>query len=271
MTLPADDVVFDMPEPTKLMVAGDWHGSYRWVELVFERARAQGCDTILQLGDFGYWPAWEEHTQTQTGISPFLARVHELAERIGIPVYWLDGNHENHGALTPGQGDRWVRHLPRGHRWQWWGKTWMAVGGGVSVDKEARTPGYDWFPEETLTPEQFEHCLREGPVDIIVSHDCPAGVLIPGVHALQKQGKIETGELRTDCWFPLAQLYESEAHRGLLRDIVDRTGARLVLHGHYHVFHHSPLEPTLTVIGLDRDNTLFNRATLAMSKEVVNL
>jgi hypothetical protein len=254
-----DEVEFDMPEPSRLMLAGDWHGGRHQAERAIEAAAKDGVDAIIHLGDFGYWPAWEEHTSSQTGPCAFSARVRGWAEEAGIPLYWLDGNHENHDALHPGQGNQWLRHLPRGHRWQWWGKTWMAIGGGVSVDKKFRTQGDDWFPEETLTPEQWEHCMREGDVSIVVSHDCPSGVLIPGVHALQKQGKTPEGDILPAPWFPIEQLHESEAHRGLLGDIADEKDPAYWFHGHYHTRYNGTRKnpkwvqggPVTSVHGLD--------------------
>lgn len=247
---------FEMPEPSRLMIAGDWHSNRHHAKRAIEYAASVKAKAILQLGDWGYWPGWD-HTQTQIGHCRFTQEVRQHCKDAGIPLYWLDGNHENHEALAPGQGDEWVRHLPRGHRWSWWGKTWMAIGGGVSVDKKWRTPGQDWFPEETLTPQQWEHCMRAGEVDVIVSHDCPSGVLIPGVHALQKQGKGADGTILTDPWFPIEQLHESEAHRGLLGDIQQEKNPKHWFHGHYHNRYNGQVGTTL-VVGLGHDGDLMH-------------
>lgn len=246
---------FDMPEPSRLMLAGDWHGNEYWAKQIIRKAHANKCKAILQLGDFGYWPTYSDSDSTS-----FLDGLNE--ELKGLPLYWLDGNHEHHDLLTPGMKVGSIQHLPRGHRWQWWGKTWMAIGGGVSVDKKFRTAGQDWFPEETLTPVQFEHCMREGDVDVIVSHDAPSGVLIPGVHALQKQGKEQDGTILTKPWFPVEQLYESEAHRGLLKIIGEEKLPAYWFHGHYHSRYNGPWKsekwieggPATLIVGLADDN-----------------
>ncbi len=170
---------------------------------------------------------------------------------------YLTGN--CHDALYPGQGDRWLRHLPRGHRWQWWGKTWMSVGGGVSVDKDSRTPGFDWFYQETLNWEQLEYCMREGKVDVIVSHDCPCGVAIPGI-----QTKDTTGPFLPEL---IAQSHE---HRKLLAGIMEQTQPDYLFHGHYHRRYTDDVDHNghiTRVIGLDRDGTNLNLNTMIITEK----
>lgn len=259
---------FDMPEPTRLLIAGDWHGGQHWAVRAIKHAKKAGCDAILQVGDFGYWPAYDEFTLSQTGGCHFSSVVREAAQKTGIPVYWLDGNHENHHALVPGQGDQWLRHLPRGHRWQWWGKTWMAIGGGVSVDRYVRTPGYDWFPEETLTPQQLDYCLRPGEVDIVVAHDAPIEAKIPGIHAEEKNGE------RVN-FFPPELIAASQEHRGLMSEIAKDKMPAYWFHGHYHSRYNDIWVdpkwtvggPGMQVVGLDMNGTHLNLNTVILTQK----
>jgi predicted phosphodiesterase len=224
-----EDIEFDMPEPKKLALAGDWHGNFGWAELAMNYAVEQGCDVLLQVGDFGYWPSYEESTGSQTGGSHFLFKVTEKAKELGLMIYWIDGNHENHEHLHPG------------------------------IDKQWRTAGHDWFPQETLVQDQIHYASREGGVDIIVSHDCPAGVVIPGIQAENEKG-----------FWPSEQIAESEAHRRLLRQIVDATGAKLIVHGHYHRRYNTISEDhKLSIIGLDCDATGFKENMLLMTPQAV--
>jgi hypothetical protein len=250
---------FDMPEPKRLMIAGDWHGDRGWAESAIRLAKEADCDAILHLGDWGYWPAYDEITQSQTGGCYFTTKIKEFTKRQRIPIYWLDGNHENHEALHPGQGDQWLRHLPRGHRWNWWGKTWMSVGGGVSVDKSVRTPGYDWFPGEVLSPVQLEYCLREGDVDVVVAHDCPTGVEIPGVHG---QGKTKN----VGGFFPPEAIAESEDNRALMGIIADEKKPAWWFHGHYHSRYNGEREQT-KVFGLDKNRSHLNLNTVILTEK----
>jgi hypothetical protein len=242
-----------MPDPKKLMLAGDWHRNIGWAVKVVDYAAEQGCDTILQLGDFGYWtdtPQTAHYLRSLTG----------ALTRTGITLYWLDGNHEDfsrRAEWAPPGNDTLnpITYLPRGYRWKWWGKTWMAVGGGVSMDRLWRVPNESWWAEETLTDEQVDYCCRAGSVDVIVAHDCPRGVPIPGI-----------GPNTKGIAWPQIVLIEAEHHRGLLRRIWDTTGASELYHGHYHVRHETYFGGG-KVIGLDRDYTSLNDSTLIMSAE----
>lgn len=233
------------PDPVKLMLVGDSHHNHHWLGKVIDVAQQRRVDTIFQLGDFGFWPV-------RVGRRSYLDKVNAHLEGTGIRFLWLDGNHEHHSLLVPGFKDRNIQHVPRGYRWQWWGKTWMAVGGAVSPDKNRRTAGHDWFPDEHLSLPQVLHCARPGHVDVILSHDCPDRVKIPQLKSYQ---------------FPKNIIDESEAHRGSLGYIVDETGAQWLWHGHYHK-HYCAIRQgdnhETFVMGLAKDYCSINTATFTM-------
>lgn len=251
------DIEFDMPEPERLLMAGDWHHNSMWGERVYRHALRGDCKALLQLGDWGYWPDWDPVRSTQDGPCRYTQKMRKVASQHHMPSYWLDGNHENHDALTPGQGDEWLRHLPRGHRWNWWGLTWMSVGGGVSVDADRRSPNIDWFPTEVLSPEEYEYCMRDGQVDVIVAHDAPDKFNIPGVHG-QGKTKNEHG------WFAADLIARSEENRALMGTICDEKNPKFWFHGHYHERHNS-LRGDTQVIGLDMDGNHMNLNTLILT------
>lgn len=223
--------MIDMPEPTKLALVGDSHGDLYFMERVIEEAYEAGVDTLFQLGDFGYWPPAHiidrKHPKDH-----FLDGLDLWLTLSDMRLYWIDGNHEAHNRLEPGMSTVRTQHIPRGHRWRWWGKDWMGVGGGVSVDKKRRTEGYDWFPEEELTSGQLTDCLRDGNVDIVLAHDAPPGV--PGLKP----------------WlFPAESIAESDGHQRVMATICDMKMPELWIHGHYHVAYTSERMAT-TVRGL---------------------
>ncbi len=153
---------------TQLHLLGDIHGS--WGALQSALDAAGPGSTVIQLGDFGYNPRGHF-----TG-APWPA---EVEVQPGQTVYFLPGNHEDHGDLprvevaevAPG-----IFSLPRGHTLLVNGLSILAVGGGESMDWHRRGIALDWFPEERVTRVEVESIVRrcaDSGVDLIVSHDAP--------------------------------------------------------------------------------------------------
>lgn len=206
------------PYINKILVTGDVHGNTgAWKFNIFPAAKKAGVDLILQVGDFGFWSETEK----------YIVKLSRYATNWEIPVYWLDGNHENYDALerigafdadTEVEVAPNVFYLPRGFRWTWWDKTFMSLGGAYSVDKAFRVPGKSWWPQEDLTLKQAYRAIQGGPVDVLFTHEAPAGIDVPGVHAAHK---IDIpGTFRT---------------REYLAKVVRETAPELLFHGHHHV------------------------------------
>lgn len=234
------------PDPTRLMLLGDTHHDLDFIVRAIEYAAKHEADTIVQLGDFGYWP---------NRYPEYLDEVNDELHGTGIRLLWIDGNHDHHDLLEPGMRYGQIQHLPRGHRWSWWGSTFMAIGGGATLNRRAYTPGWDWFPQETLTSEQANHCARDGEVNVILSHDCPNWV-----PSLERQ-------LRPDA-FPADEVAESERHRKLIGRICDIAQPKLIAHGHYHRRHEGYREDTdMYVIGLCGNEELIERSTVFLTED----
>jgi len=169
--------------PRRVVVAGDWHGNRYWAVNVIRRVpqllSGEQPRLILNLGDFGIWPDLEGRR--------YLAALSTALAEVGAELWFVDGNHEDFPQLAGLAGDTTqdgrvrvrpgIYHLPRGHRWQWHGRSWLACGGGVSIDKALRTEGRDWWPEEEITDDQEAAIIAGGPADVLMSHDCPSGVV----------------------------------------------------------------------------------------------
>ncbi len=135
--------------PRRVLAAGDWHGNREWALSVIKRVpqllRDEQPRLVLHLGDFGIWPGTEGRR--------YLDAVSAVLTLVNAQLWFVDGNHEDFPQLarmadhTLADGRIAVRsnifHLPRGHRWKWHGRTWLACGGGVSLDKAARTEGIE--------------------------------------------------------------------------------------------------------------------------------
>lgn len=255
-----------MNDPKRVMLLGDTHGNSGWTKRAIAHAAENGCDVIVQLGDFGLWPGYAGRA--------FLRDVQDTLEDFGVTLYWLDGNHEDHDQINARPTMRkpherrepWafpelpsILHLPRGYRWEWWGETFMALGGAVSVDKFKRTEGRSWWPGEALTSEDVKYASRPGKVDVLLCHDAPFGVQIPGI---KPKGQSE---------WPDWVLDEAYDHQRLIRDVAEVTRPDLIAHGHFHRFYqgfHRYSDGREALIqGLDCDGSPMNDATLFLNKE----
>jgi Icc-related predicted phosphoesterase len=206
----------------KILFLGDTHGQAGWVKYAIRHARDAGVETIMQVGDFGYW----EHTGAGRA---YLDNVQSLLGYSGVDLYWVDGNHENHTMLratyqpdetgfVPIRGR--LFYAPRGHRWIWDGVSFLALGGAYSIDKAYRQEGESWWAEELITPEEAQAASEGGHADVMVTHDVPTGVIPWDTNG---------GWDRKKDVFPL-----SAANRTLLRDVFDVVKPKLLVHGHYH-------------------------------------
>jgi predicted phosphodiesterase len=247
-----------MPDatPGSVLVAGDWHGNSGWAckAILQVRHLLDGEETrvILHLGDFGVWPGIYGRA--------FLNDVGRALGEVDATLFFVDGNHEDFGQLDAIR-EQWLRDtgrvppvpvplagggriywLPRGYRWEWHGRTWLALGGGVSLDKAIRAEGLDWWPEEEITGEQECNVIAAGPADVMVTHECPAGV----THTFPAP----------PAFWDLRDLARSDAHRERLQRVVDAVKPSHLIHGHLHIGYerevimaHGPVQVT----GLDRD------------------
>jgi predicted phosphodiesterase len=204
----------------RVAFAGDWHMNAQWAPRAIAYAAEQGAEAIVHLGDFGF-----------TFHHSFLTAVDRALEAAGLTLRFVDGNHEAFPTLyrypvgEDGQRrltDR-IAHLPRGYRWEWGGVRFLALGGAHSVDRPYRVPGISWWPEETISRGDVSRVMAGGPADVLVSHDCPVGVVIPGVD-----------ERRGPPPFPPVEIMRANEHRQLMRSTLEAVRPAAIWHGHYH-------------------------------------
>lgn len=245
------------PPPGRVVVAGDWHGDREWALSVIKRVpqllSGEQTRLVLHLGDFGIWPGVEGRR--------YLDSVSAVLDLVDAHLWFIDGNHEDFPQLAQLASDAIpgaraavrpnIAYLPRGHRWHWHGRTWLACGGAVSLDKAGRTEGTDWWPQEEITSGQEAALIAGGHADVMVCHDCPSGV----AHAFPQP---------PSSW-AAADLSRNEAHRERLQRIVDAVRPSHLMHGHIHRayqrscdFGYGPVQVT----GLAADGSLRNFAVL---------
>ena len=157
---------------------GDIHGDFEILHKRMCRPEIfEYPESIIQVGDFGHHPGWLKY-------HPFVAPPRK--------IYWIDGNHEwfpdlfGDSMTTPAVGkgtSPYTRnpyprpaitvpteiypncvYIPRGTVMEIDGRVMAFLGGGDSIDKNSRTKGWDWFPEERVQFEQVER-LRQNASD----------------------------------------------------------------------------------------------------------
>jgi hypothetical protein len=253
--LPANNV------PDRVMMAGDWHGNGSWAQKAIWHGKKAGATVVVHVGDFGYWVDSLDTTK-------YLRHVQRALDETGMVLYWVDGNHEAHDRIKewldavdnqPWADKRYPRivHLPRGFRWEWHDKTWMSLGGAHSVDRLTRTEGKSWWDGEHITDAEAEYASRPGEVHVMVCHDCPDGVDIPGIHADEKL------DAALSFW-PFSEIVLANAHRKKLGRVVDVVRPNVLYHGHYHVKYRGVWRNVMPVIGLDMDATTLDRNTMIL-------
>jgi hypothetical protein len=203
---------------TTVMLLGDVHGDRGFTRNAIRWAAENNVDRIVQVGDFGFWP------RTNPGRT-FLHDVGKLSVNLHVPLYFIDGNHEDHDMLDTlpraasgfaHYGKYPVTYIPRGTRWEWDGVWFGAFGGAFSIDRYHRVKcgaQYGWFPQEMPNPDVIQDL---GKVDVLLTHDSP---IVPPV-------MYGTGFKHDET---------SRLSQSTVYDALVSSGASLLVHGHWHL------------------------------------
>ncbi len=215
-----------------LGVAGDWHGNREWALRCVHALAEAGVTEIDHLGDFGIWPGAKGRT--------YLLDLEKTLAARDVRLFVTPGNHEDYDqiaelpAIDRGHdigAVQWatdhVALLPRGHRWQRNGWTFVSLGGAPSVDRWLRHKGMNWWAAEAITTEDVARVAADGPADVMLAHDAPdAEFGTPGVASILAGNPMG--------WPGKALAYAAEG-RALMTTAFLAVQPRLFLHGHYHL------------------------------------
>lgn len=234
----------------RILLIGDTHGNFAHLERRARKAKVRfDVDVAFQLGDFGF--VWDKRSAEK------LFNLNEILAQIDLPLYWLDGNHENFELMEEEYGiDRLapefkqmfshITYSGRGNTWEWDGVKFMSYGGAVSVDKGRRVPYLSWWPHEEIIPEHVS-ALPNTKIDVLLSHDSPD---IPD--------KLQT-HLKMFGWGLSAKLeYESRQNSRQINRIIEKTRPHHVYHGHMHYDYKDVMEfphGRVEVRGLNESST----------------
>lgn len=209
----------------KIPVFGDIHGEWQIANKLMSKVvkRHAGVTHMFHVGDLADgWPEFK--TDPMTGLGGFF-KGYSTWNPVFQPFHWCDGNHENFDRLKdPALRNPKLIYQERGSVLEINGYRIMFFGGAESIDRDSRTPGISWWPEEKIEYGQVMRVLREDlkPIDCIVSHDKP--LCFPNPH-----------ELKGECGL---------SDRQALEALWDFFRPRFWFFGHYHVPMHTEFEQT---------------------------
>ena len=208
----------------KVAIIGDVHKNFdKLKETLIYLKRTENISTVIQVGDLGlneYFAFYLESLST-------------LLALLKIKFYFIDGNYDNIDWLTKMSNGRYskvkiqpnVYYMPRGSTLKIGNKTFFFCGGGYSANQKKRMNGINYWEGETLTKSEvltIKEQYEDQPLkcDFFIAHD----TIEPFNHKLSYFPR----------WFSKWKWPIDRNHRRLLKELVELSGAKTIIHGHYH-------------------------------------
>jgi len=158
---------------TKALILGDVHGDDQFLDAAVSIAMDNGCDALIQVGDFGYYPRSEEYKA--------------ILKDYPMPVYFIDGNHEDFYSIgkLPQTDLAEVRknlyYIRRGSAFKIRNTQTLFLGGAWTIDGSEHTEGLDLFTkEEVISLDNEVRAINQPRADLVITHDSPLAVNISG-------------------------------------------------------------------------------------------
>lgn len=238
-------------------LVGDLEGDREWaVARLRELGERGDVEVVCQLGDlrFGMGPGAEDYLEAIEAV----CAEHDLRllcvngnheDWARLDAMWADPAHQDEdGTPRPIEVTDHVTLLPRGHRWEMGGRSFVALGGAPSVNRLRLTEGVDWWPTEVITDEHVAATVAGGPADVLLLHDSPAP---PWCTSPVR----EIAEGNPNDW-PDEILAEADEGMAQVTRAALGVRPRLVAHGHFHVAG----EAVVRLPGADHDTTIWSLA-----------
>ena len=171
-----------------IYVTGDTHGDIDFRKLISLAKRDLSYnDYLIICGDAGI--CWSDDT-----FQYFLS----LYNALGCMVIFVDGNHENFDMLNSypfveylgaimHQIDKHIFHVLRGEIMTINDKTFLCIGGAVSIDKMYRVPHISWWKDEEITNHDIDNAINnlakvDNKVDYVITHCCDTPTVLNAFH-----------------------------------------------------------------------------------------
>ncbi|MFW6130909.1 MAG: metallophosphoesterase family protein [Atribacterota bacterium] len=156
----------------KFLIIGDVHGYFgsMFEHLINVQDRGIEYDAVIQCGDFGFYD----------GVIKSLKQIINLTN-FKKPIYFIDGNHENHDYLLNNfnslkkynvfyQKRSSITILEDDTKIGW-------IGGSFNVDRPQYINGnVSNFPNKKEIDLTIKNIKNSGGVDLIISHSCPMNI-----------------------------------------------------------------------------------------------
>lgn len=154
---------------SKVMIIGDIHGKFANLETIVNYGFKQhSIEACIVCGDYGIW-----NDITHINLIPEYYKLD-----VKVPVYFCDGNHDNHYFLDTFERGK-IHKLLENLYFCAYGsvltinnKNILFCGGADSIDKEQRILGKSYWDTEQIS-EEDQNFLPDVHIDIVISHTCP--------------------------------------------------------------------------------------------------
>lgn len=173
---------------SRIFLTGDTHGDIDHVKLYrknfIEGQKLTKNDYVIVLGDFGTVWYSNESNKNQKMIDFYNSKK--------WTTLFIDGNHENFDELYKYPIETWnggkihrisdsIIHLMRGQVFNIDNKKFFTMGGASSIDKESRSLGISWWPQELPSYAEYEEALdnlekSNYNVDYVLTHCCSSHI-----------------------------------------------------------------------------------------------
>ena len=209
-----------------IYVTGDIHGRPNIIAEIFDFMGEE--DITIIAGDFG---------DGFLGTYCSEERFYDYIAKQNKTILFIDGNHEHFDHLNSLPISTWnggrvhkirdnIIHCIRGEVFNIQGKSIFTFGGGYSLDKDFRSEGINWWPEENIQDKDRENaesnlnrCNRK--VDYCISHTAP----------------MDTVRMLAQKYYGLIKANVTEEYEltNYLQYVADTTSYDRWFFGHFHI------------------------------------
>lgn len=168
----------------RILITGDTHGEIdiKKFQVSKKIAELNEEDYLIILGDFG--GIWDG--------SKIDEDILNMYADFPFTTLFIDGNHENFNLLEKYPVEDYcggkihkirpnLLHLMRGYKFTIAGKTFLAIGGARSTDRDTREEDVDWWAQEMISDEEKNRVRKllekEKEFDYILTHCAPTTCL----------------------------------------------------------------------------------------------